>query len=150
MPAAVHGADLPAGRSFAKALGAAGIRTHALAGNPLTAARYVLQQRPPSLAGVTSDAEAEAFAIAGMAQGYEMAFLLRGSGQGCSGFAPDPVWNSTIRVAVGAGKGWLGVFADFVRNPELAIPESDIRLRDRTMVSAWLLLPSSGTPRPTV
>ncbi|RIV85918.1 hypothetical protein [Aurantiacibacter zhengii] len=145
IPAAVYGEDLLAGRTFARALGAAGLPTLAVAGDPLTAARDVLRQRPPRLAGVTTDADAQAFASAGVEQGYEMAFLLRGNDHGCSGFTDNPAWNPSIRMAVGAGKEWLGTFAGFVKKPDEPLLAGGTGFHNGTLVSAWLLLPSPGT-----
>lgn len=150
VPAGVYGDELSAGRFFARALGRAGLRTHAIAGDPLTAARDVLRHRPPRLSGVTTHADAQTFASAGAEHGYEMAFLLRGNDQGCSGFTHDPVWNPQIRMAVGAGKEWLGAFAGFVKNPDDPLVTGQAELHDPIQVSAWLLLRLRRTSPSTV
>lgn len=108
----------------------------------MSAARYMLRLRPLGIAGVTTQADAQAFASAGTEYGYGLAFVLRGNDQGCSGFSDDPVWNPPIRMAVGAGKSWLGAFAGFVNNPDNPIVAGGTEVHDRTLVSAWLLLPS--------
>lgn len=138
----LHEAELEAGRRFAEAANAQGLRSTVIEGDRVRFMRAVLAQKPALIAGVSRHTEMQLLADIAQEDGYRIAAELEAKGRQCSGASCRPGWNALGRLGRAAGADWPEALAHWAIDPRGALPQSSTpgaSRSDRGLVLGWVL-----------
>jgi hypothetical protein len=138
----LHDAQLDAGRRFADAAKAHGLRPVVIEGDRVRFMRQVLADRPAVVAGVSRHAEMQLLADIAQEEGYVLAAELEAKGRQCSGASCRPGWNALGRLGRSAGADWPEALAYWAADPRGALPQlssASAGRPDRGLVLGWVL-----------